>query len=164
MCDLALYYWSGRTIEGAETYVSWLTYPHTVNIYRRDLGLDDEIGHGWNYIQQRCPGTDDASDGVHGHAYDHAVLGRANNNPTKAVLKRSHALSQIEYFGLHLSERGNYLRAEILVELDDLQLGLTDLQTRFGDFGLVVGYFCTQHVQLSLLIQKPLLIHKPFRQ
>ena len=64
-----------------------------------------------------------------------AGLRRAQVDALELVLGRRDPLLELGDLALRLAQILEHLGAEILVELDDLQLGLADLAARAGDVG-----------------------------
>ena len=100
---------------------------HLVDVLRRDPGLDDEavgLGHDQH---ERLARRDDAADRVHGELVDEAVLRRADVDALELVLGRDLALDQFGRSWPRISRSSSPTsRAQILVDLQDLQLGLGD--------------------------------------
>ena len=66
---------------------------------------------------------------------DEAGLRRAQVDALELVLGRGDPLLELGDLALRLAQVLEHLGAEILVDLDDLQLGFADLAARTGDVG-----------------------------
>ena len=102
---------------------------------RRDLGLDHQLVGARHDLHDGLAVADHAADGVHRKLMDDAGLRRADIDALELVLGRRHALLELGDLALRLAQVLEHLGAEILVELDDLQLGLADLAARARDVG-----------------------------
>jgi hypothetical protein len=69
---------------------------------------------------------------VHRELVHHAVLGRANLDALELIFGRHLALNELADFALDFAQLARDLAAEILIDLDDLQLNLSDLAARLG--------------------------------
>ena len=78
---------------------------------------------------------DHAAHGVHRELMDVTGLRRAQVDALELVLGRRDPLLELGDLALRLAHILEHLGAEILVDLDDLQLGLADLAARAGDVG-----------------------------
>ena len=81
----------------------------------------------------RLAGGDDAADGVDVRLEHHAVLRRADVDALELILGRDLALDEFADLAVDLAHLLGDLAAQILVDLDDLQLGLGDLALGLGD-------------------------------
>jgi HlyD family type I secretion membrane fusion protein len=108
---------------------------HLVDVLRLDARLDHEaVGlrhdqHDW------LARINDAADRVHGELVHEATLRGADLDALELVLRRHLALDELADLALDVAQLGRHLALEVLVELDDLQLGLGDLTLRGGDRG-----------------------------
>ncbi len=75
-------------------------------------------------------GTDDPADRVHRELMHHAVLGRAHVDALELIFGRHLALDELANLALDFAQLARHLAAQILVDLDDLQLDLADLAAR----------------------------------
>src|SRR5262245_18961616 len=78
------------------------------------------------------PGGRHPADRVHRELMHHAVLGCADFDALELVFGRHLALDELADFGIDLAQFTRHLAAQILIDLDDLQLDLADLATRLG--------------------------------
>ena len=101
----------------------------------RDLGLDHELVGARHDLHDGLAVADHAADGMDRELVDEAGLRRAQLDPLELVLGRRDALLELGDLALRLAQVLEHLGAEILVELDDLQLGLADLAARARDVG-----------------------------
>ncbi len=81
------------------------------------------------------PCADDAADGVDGELVHDAGLRRADVDPLQLILGGGEALPQLGDLAFGLAQIPQHFGAEILVELDDLQLGFADPAAGAGDVG-----------------------------
>ena len=101
-----------------------------IDILRRRLDLDGEPV-GCRYDQHdRFPGIDDAADGVNGELVDEAVLRRHEVDAPKLIFRRHPALDQLGDLSAHLGDFLAHIGLPVLLDLDDLQLGLGNLAAR----------------------------------
>src|SRR5262245_18343914 len=103
-----------------------------VDILRPDLGLDRQRIGFWHNQHDGVAGTDNPADRVHRQLMHHAILGRADFDALELVLGRHLALNEFANLALYFAQLARHLTAQILVDLDNLQLDLTDLAARLG--------------------------------
>src|SRR5262245_45054994 len=103
-----------------------------VDILRPDLCLDrKQIGFRHDQ-HDRISGRHHPADRVHRELMHHPVLGCADFDALELVFGRDLALDELADLGVNLAQFARHLAAEILINLDDLQLDLADLATRLG--------------------------------
>ena len=100
-----------------------------------DAGLDDEAVRLRHDQHDRLARVDDAADRMHRELVHEAVLRGADVDALELVLGRHLALDELADLGLAVAQFGRHLALEVLDELDDLQLGLSDLALGAGDRG-----------------------------
>src|SRR5262245_33051531 len=104
-----------------------------VDVLRRDLGLDHELVRLRHDLHDRLAVGDDAAHRVHAELMHDAALGRPDIHALELVLGRRHALLEFGDLALGLAQVLEDLGAEVLIELQDLQLGFAVLGARAGD-------------------------------
>ena len=109
----------------------------------RDLRLNVESVARRYDLHHFFAGRDHAAHGVHRHLVNGAVLRGADLDAREHVLRRDLLLGRLGYFGAYRGEVLANLGAQILVDLDDLQLDLGDLVLvlcRRGDELAVIAF------------------------
>ncbi|MOA13705.1 hypothetical protein D3C78_1337670 [compost metagenome] len=154
----------GGAVEGAEADVGQFARSNPIDIDRGNLHFDNQSLACWNDIQQRRSRVDHATDRMHLQTDDHARLGGADLGALGPILYRCQAFPQVEHLRLHFGQLVDHFGGEVLVQLEDLQLGFADLQARPGDGGLQVGNLRPQQRQAALLLAQALLVDKSFFQ
>src|SRR4051812_11703788 len=114
-------------VEGGEAQQRLLADLELVDIDRIDLGLDLEIVGLRHNQHEGVAGGDDATNRMHGRLQHHAVLRRADVDAAKLVLGGDLALDHFADLVVGLAQILGDLADHVLVDLDDLELGLGDL-------------------------------------
>src|SRR5262245_24321268 len=104
-----------------------------VDVLRRDLGLDHELVRLRHDLHDRLAIADDAAHRVHAELMHDAALRRPDIHALELILRRRHTLLELGDLALGFAQVLEHLGAEILIELQDLQLGLAVLGARAGD-------------------------------
>src|SRR6266702_2959056 len=117
----------GTLVEGGEAQQGLLADLELVDIDRVDLGFDLEIVGLRHDQHEGVTGGDDAADGMHSRLQHHAVLRRADVDAAKLILGGDLALDQFADLVVGLAQILGDLADHILVDLDDLELGLGNL-------------------------------------
>ena len=114
-----------------------------VDVLRLDPGLDHETVVARHDFHQRLAGPDHAADRVNDGLMDHAGLRRAHVNARELVFRRDQALAQLGDLTVDLGQLATDLAGQVLVDLDQLQLG-------FGDRGTSLRHRNQQPAVLTL--------------
>ena len=106
---------------------------HLIDLVREHLGLELELVVDRDDVHHRLCGRDHAADGVDVELVDIAVAGSTDVDALQLVLGRHAALGIFRDLALDLAQLLHRLGAHLLVDLDDLELGLGDAAFRLGD-------------------------------
>src|SRR3954453_20860815 len=117
----------GALVESGQAQQRLLTDLELVDIDRIDLGLDLEIVGLRPDQHEGVAGGDDAPNRMHGRLQHHAVLRRADVDAAQLVLGGDLALDHFADLVVGLAQILGDLADHVLVDLDDLELGLGDL-------------------------------------
>src|SRR4051812_5524414 len=117
----------GALVEGGQAQQRLLADLELVDIDRIDLGFDLEIVGLRHDQHESVAGGDDAANGMHRRLQHHAVLWRADVDTAKLVLGGDLALDHFADLVVGLAQILGDLADHVLVDLDDLELGLGDL-------------------------------------
>ena len=98
-----------------------------------DLGLDRQVVGLRHDHHDGVAGGDHAADGVDRRLQHHAVLRRADVDPPQLIFGGDLALDELADLVVGLAQILGDLADQVLVDLDDLQLGLGDLALGLGD-------------------------------
>src|SRR6266702_1999224 len=117
----------GALVEGGEAQQRLLADLELVDIDGVDLGLDLEVVGLRHDQHQGVAGGDDATHRVHVRLKHHAVLWRADVDAAELILGRDLALDRLADLVIGLAQILGNLAHHVLVDLDDLELGLGNL-------------------------------------
>ena len=92
----------------------------------------------------------DAADGVRGQLVDHAGSRRADFDAVEQIARGDAAFDQFGFLALGLAEILDDVGAKILIDTDDLKLGLADLRFGLGDGGDQLAAFAVEPRSLAL--------------
>ena len=93
---------------------------------------------------------------------DHSRRRRAHFDPVELVPRGDAALDQFGFLALRLAKFLDDIGAKILIEADDLKLGLADLRFRLGDRGYQLPALALDPRRLALQRREPRQRHQPF--
>src|SRR5262249_22183644 len=122
--------------------------------------LDGELVFFRDDQHQRLAGLNDAAYGMDIGLMDDAALRRADVDAHELVLRRHAALHQFGALALDLAQLLGHLAAEILVDLDGLQLDLGDLALRLRDAGDELSAFAGDPYRFPLQLHQALDLHQ----
>ena len=120
-------------VEGRKANECLLAGPHVIDVLWCDFCLDHErvsFGHDQH---DRLSGVDHAPDGVDRQLMDDPALRRADIDALQLVLGRNTTFHKLGVFCLNLAQLLHHLGAHVVINLDNLQLGLGDLAPSLGD-------------------------------
>src|SRR5215510_2802850 len=146
----------GALVERREAQRRALAHRHLVDVLRRQLRLDGEPV-GFRHDQhERLARLHHAADRVHGQLVHDAVLRGADVDAHELVLGGNPALHQLGDLALDLAQLLGHLAAEILIDLEDLQLDLGGLALGLGDVGDELAALAGQAGRLALKLHPTL--------
>ena len=132
-----------------------LAYPHLIDIVGLQPRLDLQIVGIRDDFHDGVAGANDAADGVGGELMDHARRRRAYFDAVEQVPRGDAALDQFGFLALRLAKFLDDFGAKILIEPDDLKLGLADLRFRLGDRRYQLPAFAFDPRRLALQGREP---------
>src|SRR6266852_5464859 len=125
--DDAVQFRRGALVEGRQPQQGFLADLQLVDILRIDFGLDRERIRLRHDHHDGVAGGDHPADGVNRRLQHHAVLRRADVGPPQLVFGGDLALDEFADLVVGLAQILRNVSDQILVDLDDLQLGFGDL-------------------------------------
>ena len=131
--DRAVELGRGAHVEGGETKHDRLAKLDLIDILGLDLGFDQErirLGHDQH---DGIAGGNDAADGIGRRLEDQAVLRRAQIGTLELIFGGYFAFDIFADLAVGFAQLLGHLAGELLIDLQDLQLGFDDLALSLGD-------------------------------
>src|SRR5262252_2477392 len=122
-------------VEGSEAEHRRLADLQLVDALGRQLHLDDEVVRFRNDQHRGLASGEHSADRVHVQLMHDAALRGTNIDAHELVLGGDLALDQLGHLALDLAQLLRDLASQLLIDLDDLELGLGDLGASLRDRG-----------------------------
>ena len=127
---------------------------------RVDLGLDQQVIGFRNDQHDSVAGRDHAANSVHLRFQHNAVLRGADVDALELIFGGDLALDEFAELGVDLAHVLGDLAAQVLIDLDDLQLSLGDLAFGLGDGGDQLPAFALEPRAVALERGEPGDLHE----
>src|SRR5215207_2305939 len=148
--DLPIQLGRSALVEGGEAQHGVLPDPDLIDVLRVELRLHRQLIRLGDDHHDSLASDDHAADGMHGRLVDHAILGRPDVDTLELILGRDLALDELGDLALGLAQVLGDLRAQVLIDLQDLQLDLGDLALGLSDRGHELAQFPSEPYRVAL--------------
>ena len=140
----------GSLIKGGKANHRILTCMHLIDFGWREPRIDLQLVRFRNDDHHDLCRRNDTSDGVNRQFVNNSVYRSAKFDMGHLVFCGNCAFGQLSLFVLGLSQVLHDVGPEILIQLDQLQLGFVDFAAGFGDAGNQLPTFAVEPCRLAL--------------
>src|SRR5262249_31920513 len=137
-------------VEGGKSQVNRLVGNQFVDIVGRNFGLHTEYVVIWNNQHKDLARLDHPTNCVHRQFMHPPGLRRANVDMLELVFGSDFALAEFRNFGADVAQLLRCLAADVLIDLDYLQLNLSSFASGFSFRGDELPPFTTKSGSITL--------------